>query len=99
MSDSTPAATSVSETRLYTIREKLAELEQSLLNKTPNMPTLLRDIHRQLKNDPDIVTILSEDEINILVSGLKKQTGVEISTAVLKQPNKKALKSTTLDDL
>jgi len=81
------------------IKEKLASLEVSLKDSLPDMPTLLRDIHRQLKNDPDVVTVLTEEECNILVRGLKKQTATEITTAVLKGGRKGALKNITASDL
>ena len=74
----------------FQIKEKLASLEAALLEKTPGMPTLLRDIHSHLKKDPDLVTLLSEEECNILVSGLKKQTATEIATAAIKSGTKKA---------
>lgn len=76
----------------YEVREKLARLEQLLLDKAPGLPTLLRDIHKQLKADPDVVTILTEDECNILVNGLMQQTKTTISTAVMKRKPKKAMK-------
>lgn len=75
----------------FEVREKLASLEEALLSSTPTMPTLLRSIHSLLKKDPDIVTLLSEDEMSILVQGLKKQTGVEIATAAVKTGAKKAM--------
>lgn len=85
--------------QVFEVQEKLAGLEQALLDQTPNMPTLLRDIHRILKSDPDIVTVLSEEECSILVRGLKKQTNTEIATTAMKKAPKKSLKSMTLDDL
>jgi len=90
---------SSSSNQAYEVREKLAQLEQSLLQATPNMPTLLRDIHRTLKADPDVVSILTEEECSILVQGLKKQTATEIATSVTKKKPKKALSKMTLDDL
>ncbi len=83
----------------FQVREKLAALEASLLDKTPEMPTLLRSIHTQLKKDPDIVTLLSEKECNILVQGLKKQTQVSIATTALKKGATKAMSKMTVDDL
>ncbi len=74
----------------FQIREKLALLEQQLLSATPNMPVLLREIHKNLKADPDIVTLLSEEECSILVRGLKKQTATEIATKATKTKAKKA---------
>ena len=83
----------------YQIREKLAELEQALLEKTPTMPSLLKEIHKQLKADEDVCTILSEEECSILVRGLKKQTSTEIATKAVKKKGGKSLKNLTMDDL
>ena len=86
-------------TQAFEIKEKLAQLENALLESLPTMPTLLRDIHRSLKADPDTVTLLSEEECAILVSGLKKQTQTEIATKVIKAKPRKALSKLTVDDL
>ena len=83
----------------YEVREKLASLEQMLLAGTPGMPMLLRDIHKHLKKDPDVVTLLTEEECSVLVRGLKQQTNVNIATTALKSKSKKSLKSTTINDL
>ena len=83
----------------FSIREKLAQLEEALTASTPNMPVLLRDIHRELKADPDVVTILSDEECSILVRGLKKQTSTEIATKAIKKTTKKAASRITVDDL
>lgn len=76
----------------FQIKEKLARLETALNEKLPGIATLLRDIHSSLKKDPDVVTLLSEEECSILVQGLKKQTATEIATSVIKAP-KKSMKS------
>ena len=83
----------------FEVREKLASLEEALLAGTSNMPALLSDIHRNLKKDPTLVSILSPEECSILVRGLKKQTMTEIATSAVKKKPKKALKSMTVDDL
>ena len=80
------------------IRMSIAELQQCILAAHPRLPVLLRDIHKVLKSDPDCVTLLSEEDIGIIVSGLKIQTKTEITASTLK---KKAsnLKNTSLEDL
>ena len=83
----------------FEVREKLAALEEALLTSLPSMPGLLRDIHRSLKADPDVVTLLSEEECAVLVTGLKKQTGTAIATSALKAPKKKAISKMTVADL
>ncbi len=75
----------------FIIKEKLASLEESLLSAAPGLPTLLRDIHSQLKQDVSLVTMLTEEECNLIVQGLKKQTATEIAVAALKAPRKKSL--------
>ncbi|PHQ81754.1 MAG: hypothetical protein COB66_01395 [Coxiella sp. (in: Bacteria)] len=94
----TPTSTPA-QNQQYQIKEKLAELESMLLNKTPGMATALRSIHSALKKDSALVTILSDEECAILVNGLKKQTAVEIATSSLKKKPKKALNKTTVADL
>lgn len=86
-------------TQAYQVKEKLAQLEQALLETTPDMPILLRDIHRNLKADPDLVTILTEEECSILVNGLKQQTKTEIAATIVKKKPKKSLKNITVSDL
>ena len=82
------------------IREKLLELEARLISSTPNIKDLLRDIHSTLKKDPDVVTILTEEECSILVKGLVQQTNSSvISKVVATKKSKKDLQQLTLDDL
>lgn len=76
------------DTQAFNIQHKLAELEAALLERLPEMPTLLRSIHRQLKKDPEVVSIMSEDECNVLVEGLKKQTSTVIAVSALKNKTK-----------
>lgn len=82
----------------FEVQEKLASLEQQLIENTSNISTLLRDIHKQLKADPAVVTLLSEKECSILVRGLKKQTGTEIVTTAKKKTGV-ALKNIDVGDL
>ena len=83
------------------IKTKLDELYQALLTDHPTMPTLLRDIHRTLKAQPEQVTLMTEDEIQVVVQGLKKQTNTVIVTKTAKPTaaKKAALKNVSLDDL
>lgn len=85
-------------TQAFEVREKLAQLEDMLTKEVPNISTLLRDIHRTLKNDPDVVTLLSEEECSILVRGLKKQTNTNIATGAIAK-SKKPMSRMTVADL
>lgn len=78
------------------IREKIATLQNHMLLAHPLIPTLLRTIHTQLKADPEVVTLLLEEEIKVIISGLQHVTKIkliEVST-----PKKKSLKSLILED-
>lgn len=71
----------MSDQTAYLLKEKVAELSAALLAKHPTMPTLLREIHTTLSKYPEQVTLMSEEDIAVVVSGLKVQTGVEFATA------------------
>ena len=80
------------------IKSNILELQEALLKAHPQMPTLLRTIHSQLREDPDCVTLLDEEEIGMIVSGLKRQTATEIAVAPSKAKTQK-IKSLSVDDL
>lgn len=66
------------------LKSKIAELQTAIHTAHPTMPTLLRDIHTKLKQDPANVTLLDEEDIATIVSGLKVQTNTEISSGTKK---------------
>jgi hypothetical protein len=78
---------------------KISELDESLKLSTPNMPTLLREIHQTLKQDPENVTLLTPEEVAIIISGLSKQTSTQITTSILSGAKGKSLKKISLDDI
>lgn len=78
---------------------KIAELSVSVRATLPNMPTLLRDIHTILKNDSDLVSVLSPEEVGIIVSGLAAQTQTTITNSVLSGGKGKSLKKISVDDI
>lgn len=81
------------------ILEKIAALDNALKTAHPSMPNLLRDILIKLKNDPEVVTLLKEEEIGLLVKSAIKHTGTTIATAALKSTKGKSARSITLEDL
>lgn len=66
------------------VKSTIAELENALLTEHPQMPLLLKSILAQLKSDPDVITLMTEEDIGIIVQGLKKQTKTEISASKTK---------------
>lgn len=80
------------------LSEKILSLNNALESQHPSMPSLLQEIWKNLKANPDCVTLLTEEEIGVIVNGLKKQTATEIATVALKSKTK-SLKSLGVADL
>jgi len=82
------------------VKSNIAELEQAILAAHPQLPTLLQRIHKQLKEDPNVVTLLDEDEIGTIVQGLIMHTNTQIgaATAAKKKSATKVAASMTADD-
>lgn len=66
------------------ITERALKLQELIAVNHPTMPVLLRDIWTQLKADPAVVTLLSEETAHLIVNGLIKQTGVEVAATIMK---------------
>lgn len=78
---------------------KLRELEQALISLHPSMPILLQKIHKQLKADPAIVTIMNEDDIAIIFRALESHTNTKLMEVNIKKSPKKKGSELTADDL
>ena len=78
---------------------KIAELDEALKLAHPQMPTLLRTIHRNLQLDPEIVTLLSPQEVATIVKGLSVQTNTTITTSIVSGSKGKSLKKISMDDI
>ena len=78
------------------LQMRIASLESAILATHPTLPVILREIHKQLRDDPAIVTLMTPEEIRVVVSGLKVQTKVEITQAAVK---KRIPKNISLMDL
>lgn len=73
----------------FELQEKVAALSEAILSRHPMMPILLREIHTTLRAYPENVTLASEEEIAIIVEGLKMQTGIEFAASVTKGSGQK----------
>lgn len=83
----------------YQVKEAIQDLKSKLLSAHPEMPVLLRKIHQTLKADPEVVTLLDEEEIEVIVNGLSKQTQTTIATSLATKRTGKSLKSIGVSDL
>ncbi len=79
-------------TPLGELRFKLNELQEAMLSEHPKMPTLLQQIHKTMLEQGDLVVQLSDEEIGIMISGLKKHMNV----TVVAEKTKKASSSAAL---
>ena len=92
---------SIELTKHQQIVEQIGTMRNLLLQGNPNFSSMLRTIHTNLSKDKDVVTLLSEEDIGSLVSGLMAQTGVVITAAAAKKSKsaKAGTKGFTLEDL
>jgi hypothetical protein len=83
------------------IKGKIQELLDSLQKGTPQYEGLLYNIHVNLQKDPDVVHLLSPEEIGVIVAGLSKKTGVfiTVTSSKTKTSSGKKLKDLSLSDL
>ncbi len=81
------------------VKEAIASLQNALLSAHPTMPILLREIHQTLRKDPEVVTLLSEEEIGVIVNGLSAQTKTTIAVSISSGKKGKAIKSIGVADL
>jgi heterodisulfide reductase subunit B len=78
----------------FELKEKAGKLQEALLARHPTMPSLLADIHRALKAQPENITLLSEEEIGVIVSGLEVQTQTHLADTMVKGKNSTGAKAT-----
>lgn len=71
-------SSSLSSSSTHPLAMEFAELEQALLTKDPGFKTVLRQVHRHLATDPDLVTQMTEAEIQSIVSGLVVMANAEV---------------------
>lgn len=98
-----PAPKSIT-TSDHPLAMQFAELEQALNAKDPQFPTILRQIHRQLGQDAELVTQMSEEEIQLIVTGMVVYANAEIVEPAKVKAAKSAVakagkKPITADDL
>jgi C4-type Zn-finger protein len=60
------------------IFQKIEDLKTALQEAIPGYEQILFTIHRNLASDPDVIHILSEEQIGVIVSGLSKKKAIHI---------------------
>lgn len=70
------------------IKGRIAELQEAIEKSIPGYQQILKEIHTNLRNDPDTVTLLSDEEIGVIVAGLSKHKNVVIALEEAKKASK-----------
>lgn len=77
--------TSVNQAQVDRVQSKIIELQEALDGAIPNFQFILKDIHDTLRADPEVVTILKEEEIAVIVKGLEKHSHIIVTPAKAKK--------------
>jgi hypothetical protein len=70
---------------------QFAELEAALLARDPTFKTILRQVHQHLGKDPELVTMMTEEEVAMIVGGLVLFANTEIVEPAKAKGVKKAV--------
>lgn len=80
------------------LENKILTLETAVKERLPGMAGMLQDIWTALKKQPENVTLLSDEQTNIIVQGLEAQTGTKLAEIAIKS-SKGGKKKINLDEL
>lgn len=80
------------------IAQRLADLKLAQDTLDPNLPGHVREIHLMLKENPEIVSILSDDQIAVYLSARRGMAAVTIAPAKKATASKRAAK-VSMDDI
>lgn len=78
-------------------KHKLMELEEALDQESSDFAQLLREIYNNMSTDQNVVTILSPQEIGLIVKGFIKHTDTTITTA--KPKSTRRTQPVSIDDI
>lgn len=81
-----------------TIAGRLKELESALLKDDPEYRTHLAAIHKAVREQEELVHILSDAQLAVIFDGLKKFTGASLIKEMVEKPTRRKSKPTA-DDL
>lgn len=81
------------------ITDQINNLQTALLEQHPQMPQILRSVLLKLKADPEVVTLLTEEQIGTVVKSAIRHSGAVIMATASKSATKKSLSKTSVDDI
>lgn len=65
--------------KLNVVLPKIAQLEQELQEENPGIDKWLGDINKDLRQYPELVHLLSDEQIKPIYSAVRRKTDVKIS--------------------
>ena len=68
----------------HLISNNIISLDAAIKGNHPSMPRLLQDIWTTLNKYPEQVTLLSEEDIEVVISGLEKLVDTDLAAITLK---------------
>jgi len=71
----------------------ISDLDGTIKQNHPRMPGLLQEIWNTLEKYPECVTLLSEEEMEIVISGLEKVVDTDLAAITLKSATSSSGKS------
>ncbi len=66
------------------VADRICSLREAIHGAHPKMPGLLQEIWSTLKSYPECVTLLEEDQMEIIISGLEKVVDTDLAGIALK---------------
>lgn len=101
MSSTTTQTASAAPSSQEIVFSRMETLQEELEKGVPSYKDSLRTIHSMLRADPDLVHVLSEEQIGVVIAGLSKHKGVVITEIGKKGSGSGGKKSATisLDDI
>jgi len=70
------------------VSDRIASLRDAIHSDHPKMPGLLQEIWKTLHSYPEQVTLLEEDQMEIIISGLEKVVDTDLANIVLNTATK-----------
>lgn len=80
-------------------KEKIESLQAIMIHETPKLPTVIGEIRRLLAKNPEVVTMLDEEDIGKLVAGMAVRANAKMTEMVAKTARTKKVAVASLSDL
>lgn len=80
------------------LNDRIKQLEDTLAKSDPMFRTHLVAIHKQTREQEELVHLLSDDQLRIIFASLQKYTGVQLTKEIVTKKTRSKTKPTA-DDL